>query len=171
MTPADSPRGEAKPPVPDPTVLTTDALRREIKASTDLTNAKLEALAYRLDTKIDGNDRLSAERHEFTRRELANIEQRRLEHKEDTRSTVDTAFAGAEKAIAKSERAAADQIKSVEGSVDDLKDRVLRLETQQQTKVETRGDTRSNVGMIVGVLGAIFGFIMLAAVVIKGLGQ
>lgn len=30
-------------PTPDPTILTTDALRREIKASTELTDAKLEA--------------------------------------------------------------------------------------------------------------------------------
>lgn len=157
---------EVKTPTPDPTVLTTDALRREIKASTDLTNAKLDALGQRMDTKIDGNARLSEERHNVTRRELIAIEERRLEHKKDTKDTVDTAFAGAEKAIAKSERAAADQIKSVESSVGDLKDRVLRLETQQQTKTETHSDSRSNVGMVVGILGAIFGFISLIAAVV-----
>lgn len=157
---------EDRTPTPDPTVLTTDALRREIKASTDLTNAKLDALSERLGTKIDGNAELSEERHSFTRRELIAGEERRLEHKKDTKDTVDTAFAGAEKAIAKSERAAADQIKSVESTVNDLKDRVLRLETQQQTKVEGRSDSRSNIGMIVGILGAVFGFLMLAAVIV-----
>lgn len=155
-----------KTPTPDPTVLTTDALRREIKASTDLTNAKLEALNERLDTKIDGNAQLSEERHNFTRRELIAGEERRLEHKKDTKDTVDTAFAGAEKAIAKSESAAADQIKSVESTVNDLKDRVLRLETQQQTKVEGRADTRTNVGMIVGIIGSVFGFFMLVATIV-----
>lgn len=151
---------------PVPAIDPTRNVRELVIAAMERQDDLRGALVSRLDTKIDGNDRLSAERHEFTRRELANIEDRRLEHKKDTRDTVDTAFAGAEKAIAKSERAAADQIKSVEGSVDDLKDRVLRLETQQQTKVEARGDTRSNAGMIVGILGAVFGFLMLAAVII-----
>lgn len=151
-------------PTPDPTVLTTDALRREIKASTDLTNAKLDALGHRLDTKIDGNAALSEERHAHTRRELIAGEERRLEHKKDTKDTVDTAFAGAEKAIAKSERAAADQIKSVESTVDDLKDRVLRLETTQQTRTDTRVDSRMNVGMIVGVIGVAFAFLSLLVI-------
>lgn len=158
---------EVKTPTPDPTILTTDSLRREIAASTSLTDAKLEALSQRLDTKIDGNAALSEERHNFTRRELIAGEERRLEHKKDTKDTVDTAFAGAEKAIAKSERAAADQIKSVESTVNDLKDRVLRLETQQQTKTEGRDDSRSNVGMIVGVVGAMFGFIVIVLALLR----
>lgn len=141
---------ETKTPTPDPTVLTTDALRREIKASTDLTNAKLEALTRFLETKIDGNAALSEERHRLTRRELAAGEERRLEHKKDTKDNVDTAFA-----------AAADQIKSVDSTVNDLKERVLRLETQQQTKIETRGDGRSGVMMIVGVIGSGVGLLAL----------
>lgn len=157
---------EVKTPTPDPTVLTTDALRREIKASTDLTNAKLEALGDRLNTKIDGNAALSEERHNFTRRELEAGEQRRLEHKEDTRSTVDTAFQNAGAAITESKATASDKIKSVESTVSDLKDRVLRFETQLQTKNEGRGDSRSNIGMIVGILGTVFAFLMLAAVII-----
>lgn len=163
-------------PAVDPTKNVRELVEAAMQRQDDLRDgakslfkAMMDGVQKYIDSKIDGNDRLSTERHEFTRRELSNIEQRRLEHKEDTRSTVDTAFAGAEKAIAKSERAAADQIKSVESTVDDLKDRVLRLETTQQTKTETRSDGRSNIGMVVGILGAIFGFLMLATVVITNL--
>lgn len=158
---------EVKTPTPDPTILTTDSLRREIAASTSLTDAKLEALSQRLDTKIDGNAALSEERHAFTRRELIAGEERRLEHKEDTRTTVDTAFRNAGAAITESKATATDKIRSVESTVSDLKDRVLRLETQQQTKTETRDDSRSNIGMIVGIAGALFGLIVIVLALLR----
>lgn len=147
-------------PVVDPTKNVLDLVTAAIQRQDDLR----AALEQRLDTKIDGNASLSEERHAHTRRELANVEERRVEHKKDTKDTVDTAFAGAEKAIAKSEAAASDKIKSVESTVSDLKDRVLRLETTATTRTEGRGEARSNVGMLVGIAGVAFGLLSLIIV-------
>jgi chromosome segregation ATPase len=153
--------GKTASPVIDPT-----------KNVLDLVTAAIE----RQDDLRAGEAKLYDERHENVQREFDNIERRRTEHKSDTKVAVDAAFtaakeavreqaAASDKAISKSEATVSGQIKAVEGTVDDLKDRIGKLETQQQTKIETRSDSRSNVGMIVGILGAVFGFLMFVAVV------
>lgn len=83
---ADMPEDKGSRPVPDPTVLTTDALRRDIGALKDL-----------LTTRMDGMDGLSNERYENVKGRFAAIEEIRKEQKGDTERNV----ADALKAITK----------------------------------------------------------------------
>lgn len=170
-SPADTPKvgqgvDAAGNPVVDPTLNVRELVVAAIQRQDDLRGALLDGLEKYIDTRINGSIALSEERHLATRRELENIERRRIEHKEDTKEGLDTAMRAASEAVAKSEKAAGDQLRSVEGTVDDLKDRVRTLETQQQTKIETRSDSRSSVGMVVGIIGSIFGFISIILTII-----
>jgi len=155
-------------PVIDPT--------ENVKALSEAANKRQDDLRDWLqkyiDTKIDGHIRLSYDRYEGIKREFDNIERRRIEHKADTTRAVDAAFSAAkeavkeqaaasDKAISKSEGTVSGQIKAVEGTVDDLKDRIGKIETMQQTKSDVRDDSRSNVGMIVGIIGICFAFLSL----------
>lgn len=180
-------------PVVDPTKNVLDLVAAAMERQDDLRGAAgslfralIDGLQRYIDTRIDGHIRLSTERAVVVQREFDNIERRRIEHKNDTKIAVDAAFtaakeavkeqaAASDKAIQKSESTVSGQIKAVEGTVDDLKDRIGKLETQQQTKMETRVESRSNTGMIVGILGSIFGFLMIVVVVVvailRGAGQ
>jgi tetrahydromethanopterin S-methyltransferase subunit B len=160
-------------PVIDPTQNVLDLVKAAISRQDDL---RVE-LEKRVETRIRGFEQLSDSRHIATGKELAAIEQRRIEHKGDTKAAVDTALAsakeavkeqseGSDKAIDKSERAVGGQIKAVEGTVDDLKARIVKLETTQQTKSEGREDSRSNVGMVVGIGGFILALAMALITVI-----
>lgn len=159
-------------PVVDPTLNVRELVVAAIQRQDDL---RAELRLY-FDTRIDDLSALGEERYSAIQREFGNIEQRRIEHKGDTKIAVDAAFtaakeavkeqaAASDRAISKSEGTVGGQIKAVEGTVDDLKDRIGKLETQQQTKADTRVDGRANIGMIVGILGSIFGFLSLIAAV------
>lgn len=186
MTDAVEPGREeesAAGPAIDPTKNVLDLVGAAITRQDDLRgagaslfHALLEGLQRYIDTKIDGHIRLSNERYEGVQREFQSIEARRIEHKGDTKSAVDAAFSAAkeavkeqaassDKAILKSEGTVGGQIKAVEGTVDDLKDRVGKLETQQQTKTEVRSDNRSNTAMIAALVGVALSFLMLATVI------
>lgn len=152
----------------DPTLNVRENLADAIERQDDLR----EGLRREIDTRINGIVALSAERHAAIQREIENIEKRRLEHKDDTKIGVDAAFtaakeavkeqaAASDKAIQKSEGTVSGQIKAVEGTVDDLKDRIGKLETQQQTKTETREDSRAGTGMIVAIVALAFTFLLL----------
>jgi serine/threonine protein kinase HipA of HipAB toxin-antitoxin module len=79
-------------PIPDPTVLTTQALRREI-----------EGLKELLIEKIKGEHDLMVEKFEA-------VERLRVEQKRDTQSAVDAALSAAKEAVAKSETAVGKQL-------------------------------------------------------------
>lgn len=140
-------------------------------ASNELSKAVIDGLEKYIDTRIEGFEKLSDARHKNIQHEFDNIESRRIEHKNDTKSAVDTAFASAKEAvkeqagsakeaISKSESTVGGQIKAVEGTVDDLKERIGKLETRREAINERQVDNRSNIGMIVGVVGGIIGVLM-----------
>lgn len=61
-------------PTPDPTVLTTDALRREIKASNDLTDAKLLALIDALKAEKVHIAQIGALRDDLAKEKSKNVD-------------------------------------------------------------------------------------------------
>jgi hypothetical protein len=182
-------------PVIDPTKNVLDLVAAAMERQDDLRGetkglfrALLDGLEKYIDAKFDGHVNWVKAKFEGIAHEFTLVENRRQEQKIDTKTAVDAALSAAEKAVKeqasaseksidKSEKAAIDQSKqntqtftsqltSVEKSVGDLKERITTLETRREERIDGRTDARSNVGMIVGVLGAVFGFLMLAAVII-----
>jgi len=130
-------------PIPDPTVLTTDALRREI--------AGLEKL---IDTKLDAAEKLSSEKFQSTNLLMERAEEQRREQKSDTKMAVDAALDSQKEATAKMEKSISDQITSLrsnfetsinatQASMADLKDRVTVMESVKQGQTEQRVETRA----------------------------
>jgi hypothetical protein len=98
-------------------------------------------------------------------------------------TAITTAFAAADKAMAerntsnaesmrKTEEGFKDRLGSLETKIDanrgntdnginDLKERMTRLETSALTARETKGEARLNIGSIVGVIGGVIGLLML----------
>jgi len=189
-------------PVPDPTVLTTEALQREIAG-----------LKEYLLGQIASQSQIDSVRFGTIAEKFQAIEDWRREQKADTKSEVANAFSAAkeavkeqtvasEKAITKSETASAEQskqqyatftesIKGVSTSVQDLKDRVAKIEVSvssiksledanaqlrdrvntiesakagaNETKTERRSETGNLLGLLAGFTGFILFLITLAA--------
>lgn len=163
--------GGMEKPTPDPTILTTEQLLREVDRVKELT-----------DSKIDGTVALFAERFLSVDRQLGLVEQQRVEQKSDTKAAVDAALTAqkeavkeqttaSERAIAKSEAATTKQLEQlsatfstaiggVTDSVQDLKDRITRIESMKQGGKEAYAAIYAFAGfavsaiVIVGVLAA-----------------
>lgn len=170
------------PPTIDPTKLTTEQLHREISAAMELLEAKIDRLEEVRDVKFDGVDR-----------EFANIEKHRVEQKVDTKAAVDAALAAAkeaikeqtaaqEKSIIKSETSASEQsklqyatftesLKGIDTTVKDLKDRVVKIESQKQGATETRDSQRSDYGMLIAAGSFLVAIAAVAVAVIVALAS
>ncbi len=115
-------------PVPDPTILTTEQLHREIAALREYVDTTKEHLAE-----------LSQERVGYIERRFDLLEKLRLEQKTDTRTGVDAALAAAKEAASTSEKSITRQLDgltatfnaSMKGQTEimaDVKERVSKLE-------------------------------------------
>lgn len=115
-------------PIPDPTALTTEALRREIGGLKELLENRIDAVL----------DKAMEQSQEITER-LDREEQHRLEKKDDTQRAVEAALTAQEKATEKAEVATAKQLEEIKQNVGttvdslrrelgDLKERVGRVE-------------------------------------------
>jgi hypothetical protein len=143
----------------DPTALTVDRVLREIGLLRGSVALQIKALEELLDEKLKAVDR-----------EFALIEDRRKEQKEDTRSAVDAALiaqkeavkgqtAASEKAIEKSEKSFTSQIAALEAtlqtsivslttSLQDMKDRIGRIESHTAGGKEAIIDMRAVIGLV-----------------------
>src|SRR6185437_5456113 len=151
-------------PVPDPTLLTTENLRREILGLRELVETKIEALKE-----------LTFEKLAKVEQEFDLVERQSVEQNKDTKDAVDAALTAqkeavkeqttaSERAIAKSEAGTNKQLeqladnfnttfRGITTTIDDLKDRVRGIEA---TRVGGQQTTSSIVG-IIGVIAAIVG--------------
>lgn len=140
-------------PVPDPTVLTTDALRREIAGLEKLIDTKLEAAEKHRNEKFASVDAL-----------MERAEDQRREQKADTNAAVDAALDSQKEATAKMEKSISDQITSlrsnfdtsvgsVQTSLSDLKDRVTVLESIKLGQVEQRDEKRDSNAAVYAAIG------------------
>lgn len=139
-TPANPADQQGSRPVPDPTVLTTDQLRREIGALRELFTSELTAASD-----------LCLEKFRSVDQQLDLVEKQRVEQKSDTKAAVDAALTAQKEAvkeqttasataIAKSEAGTSEQLKqlsvnfttAINGvlvTLNDLKDRVVKIES------------------------------------------
>lgn len=153
---ADSPEPEQEDwtPKPDPTVLTTDALRREI--------AGLEKL---VDTKLEALEDLQIERFQSIDTLMERAEALRREQKADTNAAVAASLDAQKEATTKMEKSISDQLaslrsnfetslKSVQSTIDDTKERVTILESVKVGQVEQRTETRAVSSTAIAVTGA-----------------
>jgi chromosome segregation ATPase len=144
---------ETKQPIPDPTVLTTEQLLREISNAVRLLEAKDEGLKDVVGEQF---------RSVVTQFQL--VERQRVEQKLDTATAVAAALAAAkeavteqtaasEKSITKSETATAEQLRQltatfttaiggVTDSISDIKDRIGNIESSRDARMEGITETR-----------------------------
>ena len=139
--------------IPDPTLMTIDALRREI--------AMLENL---LNTRLEANEELTQERFHRIDEALSHFEEQRKEQKVDTRQAVDAALEAQKEATHKMERSMDDQLQSltanfetshrgIQLSINDLKDRMTQLESVKQGMTQQRDETRQITSGQIATIG------------------
>jgi len=135
-------------PTPDPTVLTTEQMLREVASAKEFMFSRIDGVVDVMVEKFDG---VSVQ--------LGLVERQRVEQKNDTKAAVDAALAAAKEAvkeqttasglsITKSETATAEQLKQLSQTfttansgltllLNDLKTRVERIENLKQGGRET----------------------------------
>jgi hypothetical protein len=139
-------------PVPDPTSLTTEALRRDIGSLKDL-----------LESKIDGHKQLNEERFKGIEQQFAQVEKLRLEQKSDTSKAVDAALAAMTKLL-ESQRAEAGTTKDATyEKIDNNKSRITTIETSLLTGSTSTNESRAQqnwwLGWAVGVGGLVIAIV------------
>jgi hypothetical protein len=164
-------------PTPDPTVLTTAQLLREIESVKDWTNALVTA-----------SKDVTIERFRSVETQFALSERQRVEQKKDTKDAVDAALSAAKEAVQEQTKASAEAIgkseainsntqsqlaaqfetgiKSVTEKFDDLKDRVLRLEQTRITEVASHETQRMDYGLLVSIASVFISIIAIVVVVL-----
>ena len=188
--------GGGNRPVPDPTVLTTEALQRGLQSERDHT----DALARRLEASIvalqalgaaqdSGAAHVAAERFRSIEEHFRLVETQRVEQKVDTKSAVDAALiaqkeayreqtTASERAVAKSDAATVKQIEQLtltfRAGLDglttllgDTKDRVGVIEATRQGGLDQHSQQQSGIGATVSVLGLVVAVVSVAALVIS----
>ena len=183
-------------PVPDPTVLTTEALQRGLQSERDHTDAlgrRLEAaiLSSRglSEARDTGAAEVVSERFRSVERQFELVETQRVEQKVDTKGAVDAALiaqkeavreqtTASERAVAKSDAATAKQIEQLTVTfrtaldgltnlLSDTKDRVGVIEATRQGGIDQHSQQQMGIGSVVSVLGLVVAVVSVAALVIS----
>ena len=153
-------------PTPDPTILTTEALQREVGQLKELSNTSIAALDERMELQF------------------SLVERQRVEQKSDTALAVNAALSAAKEAVKeqtlasglainKSEVATAEQLKQLNATINtaisgvssalmDVKTRVERIENIKQ-------GARESVTGIYAALGGLAAVVAVATALILGL--
>lgn len=160
----------SRPPVPDPTELTTEQMLREVKNAVDLVHSEMQGLKSTI-----------AEQFNSVGTQFALIERQRVEQKKDTKDAVDAALAAAKEAvkeqttasdrsITKSETAMSEQLKqlnatftaAIGGATDKISDLQRRIDRGdgQSAGVSTAG------GWIVAALTLLVSIAAVAVLII-----
>jgi hypothetical protein len=151
-------------PVPDPTVLTTEQLLREISGLRELLQARFEQLLSELvqhqeltQSRFKGLDEVNRERVLRVKQQFQLVEQQRVEQKSDTKAAVDAALTAQKEAVkeqttafalatAKSESSFTKQLEQLaatfqtattgqDRAINDLKERIALAETAAVSRV------------------------------------
>jgi hypothetical protein len=159
-------------PIPDPTILTTQQLNREISSLNVLVDLRLTALRDIVEEKFSSvGTQLNLE------------ERQRVEQKEDTKAAIDAALTAqkeavkeqtisSDKAIAKSETGMSELIKGIRSELltavkgvdtiaGDLKERVVKLESIKLGQQENRAGIYAAIGSV--------GLVLLISIAATGL--
>jgi predicted GTPase len=163
-------------PVPDPTVLTTEQLLREVAAVRDFVLVQLASADRLFHTEVDALRELATQ-------QFLLVERQRVEQKADTKAAVDAALtaqkeavqeqtAATDKAIQKTETSTGEQLKQLATnfrtemagllvSLGDVKDRLVVLESLRVGAQESRAGLYAAIGAagaLILVVLAVAGF-------------
>ena len=161
---------EDHPPIPDPTILTTEALHREIWALRVLLQAQLGGLEEQLNRRFESEEKLSVTRLESVETKFALIERSITAGLLAAKELSALQESAGQKAIDKSEVAVAKTIESQgislqasvnsnSSKIEDLKERVSRMENRAQGATDIRSEQRQSLTMAQGMLAAAAGVI------------
>lgn len=128
---------------PDPSLLTTEQLLRETQSLKELVGSQLE-----------GMEGVFVERFESINTQFQLIERQRVEQKTDTSDAVSAALAAAKEAVTKNEEQTKDALSALQATLttaiggletqlNDLKDRVTKVESTRQGAAEQRTEQRA----------------------------
>jgi cobalamin biosynthesis Mg chelatase CobN len=162
-------------PTPDPTILTTEQLLREIERSKELMTAEMT-----------GVKEVTSEKFDSVKEKFALVERQRVEQKADAEKGIQAALSAAkeavaeqtassEKSITKSETATKETIgqmqttftTAIEGTNDKvlgLSSRLDRIESAKQGAVDQRTDTRSQITIGQGLIASLIALITVVVI-------
>lgn len=166
-------------PVPDPTILTTQALQREV-----------EGLRELIEQRIEGLRDVVGERFHKSNQEFELVERQRVEQKRDTKDAVDAALtaqkeavreqtAASDRAIAKSEAATSKQldqlmitfttaIAAIQREMGEAKERLTTLEQQKVGAKDDRSGLYATMGVVATILAVVISLIVVLTNIAMG---
>jgi len=152
--------GPYQPGMPDPTDRVTKQLLQEIGALRREVGIQIKNLEEVSDSRFDSQEKINIEKFDSVKTQFKMVEQQRIEQKEDTKAAVDAALAAqkeaareqtisSEKSINKSEASTKEQLgqlatnfatelKGVVDKLNDISDRIGRIEAVKQGGMEAR---------------------------------
>lgn len=176
-------------PTPDPTILTTEQLLREVDRVKELMTALVEGLERVTDERFRSMDRQLSMIDQQRIEQKAETQQQRIEQKADTKAAVDAALiaqkeavreqtSASERAIAKSEAsntkqtdqlqvAFATAITQVTTTYNDLKTRVERIENLAQGGRLQQSQTQDASSQRIAVISLVAA-VVVAVVIVTG---
>lgn len=174
-------------PIPDPTLLTTQQLHRELLALRELLGARLDgmdkaiALAERtcgqiaayVDRQVAQLQALQDEKFRGVAQQFLDREARLVQTGRDGKLAIEAALQAAKEAVTKSEAATTKQIDqlgelmrvSVQANtekIDDVKSGLLLLQGREKGSTDSWGIVVAIVGVAIGVGGLILAFLRLS---------
>jgi uncharacterized integral membrane protein len=178
-------------PVPDPTVLTTEALQREIGALKDLMEQRIIGLRELVESQIAATVSVREGQLDSILGRIDLVETQRVEQKADTKAAVDAALTAqkeavkeqttaSERAIAKSEAATTKSIEQLASTfqtafdgqrrdIDDLKERVGTYEARRGGAEGQRASTQMWQIWVAGaVVTVLIALVIIVANVLTG---
>lgn len=145
-----TPRGST--PVPDPTILTTEALNREISNVRELLKQDIESLGALVEEKFRSVDK-----------QFELIENQRVEQKTDTKAAVVDALAAAKEIVREQSANFKEQLTQITltfstalagltKQVDDMKERVAKIEAIKIGGNEAKGSVYAIAGFVLTLI-------------------
>jgi len=174
----DDDRMGTSTPRPDPTVLTTEALQREVAAMKELLTHRLESAERISDSEhsmlrqsIQDQKELREKELEALHREFALAERSRVEQKADTQSSYEAALRNTREVSEQQTRTFSVALEGVSASINEAKERLSKVEQQQATTLGQGQGKQQSWGLIVSIValaGGVIGiFVYLLTLVAK----
>lgn len=168
-------------PVPDPTVLTTQQLLREMLCLREILETRLDAMdkagvvlaetVNRTPTAIQSaiasvrevyDERFNGVKQQFTERDVRTEQSAKASHE-----ALDAALAAAAKAAEKTEQNFTKQIDNALDRIEEIKERIDRGEGSTEGVASAGSNTRLNIGTLVGVAGLLIAVVTLVLYAVK----
>ena len=131
-------------PIPDPTLLTTQQLTTTVMSLRELVEEKIDSLLRLHEQKFSGIAT------QFSERDI-----RATQTTEDQKKAVEAAFAAAKEAVAKSEISTKENLKALDEKVNDLRDRLTRLEGRDAGTSRAQEASHWNIGTIISLIALV----------------